>query len=135
MTHAGLRIDNVPVYLLCYRISRTNVTHSEGARQRIVFNTVLKLYKERKRRGSDILDDGTASIDDLIRRHLVEDKGYNRAAKMHLQAQQALAKRDFSKAVYNYARAFCMSGLKRQYLVRLLICKLILAWGLVLDRH
>jgi glycosyltransferase involved in cell wall biosynthesis len=132
MNCAGMRIDNIPVYLLRYRTRLSNITHSQGLAQRVVVNAVIELYEERKRRGTDKLDDGTASIEYLIRRHVLEDKGYDKAAQMHLKGQRALANRDFLKAVVNYGAAFRLSPLKRQYFSRLLMCKMILAWNFLL---
>lgn len=132
MNYAGMRIDNIPVYLLHYRTRLTNITHSQGLAQRVVVNAVIDLYEERKRRGTDKLDDGTASIEYLIRRHFVEDKSYERATQMHLRAQRALTGGDLMGAVINYARSFCVSRLKRQYFLRLLMCRIILTCANIL---
>jgi glycosyltransferase involved in cell wall biosynthesis len=132
MNCAGMRMNNIPIYVLCYRTRPTNISHSEGLAQRVVVNAMLELYEERKRRGTDRLDDGTASIEDLIRRHVLEDKGYDRAAQMHLKAQHALTEGNLLGAAFNYARSFCVSRLKRQYFLRLLMCKIILTRGIIL---
>jgi len=132
MNCAGMRMDNIPVYLLRYRTRASNITHSSGLTQRLAVNVLLELYEERRRRGTDKLDDGTASMEDLITRNLVEDNGYNKAGRMHLKAQRALGKPDFLVASFHYASAFFTSRLKRRYFLRLLVCKIILAWGAIL---
>jgi len=132
MNCAGMRMDNIPVYVLCYRTRPTNITHSQGIAQRVVVNAMLDLYEERKCRGTDRLDDGISSLEDLIAVHIVEDKAYNRATQMHLKAQHALTEGDLFGAALNYAGSFCISRLKREYFLRLLMCKIILTSGIIL---
>ncbi len=132
MNCAALKIDNVPAYLLYYRVEKTSITQSAGQTQRIAVNAMLELHRERKKRGTDALDEGTVSIEDQMKRHLVEDKQYSKATKRHLQAQQAIAKRSFHEAILNYSAAFYCSRLKREYFLRLFICRIILGLGFVL---